>query len=71
MFVMFDETRSISKSTGGLVGYDDWFTPSRSGVRSSPEVYFCTNTAFCDQALKFNYTNDPSQTNCLFRPFPN
>jgi hypothetical protein len=25
-------------STGGLVGYDDWFTPSRSGVRFPPGV---------------------------------
>ena len=40
MFLMFDETNSISKSTGGLVGYDDWFTPSRSGVRFPPCVRF-------------------------------
>ena len=29
-----------SSSAGGLVGYDDWFTPSRSGVRFPPGVYF-------------------------------
>jgi hypothetical protein len=28
------------RSTGGLVGYDDWFTPSRSGVRFPLGVYF-------------------------------
>jgi hypothetical protein len=28
------------RSTGGLVGYDDWFTPSRSGVRFPPGVRY-------------------------------
>ena len=29
-----------NKSGDGLVGYDDWFTPSRSGVRFSVPVHF-------------------------------
>ena len=35
-----DRGHDVNKSAGGLVGYDDWFTPSRSGVRFPPGVYF-------------------------------
>ena len=34
------------ESTGGLVGYDDWFTPSRSGVRFPPGVNFACLKVF-------------------------
>ena len=55
IMLIVDASTGVKSSFGGLVGYDDWFTPSRSGVRSSPEVFW-TNLAFCDQALIITQT---------------
>ena len=38
--IVYLHVRNQARSTGGLVGYDDWFTPSRSGVRFPPCVSF-------------------------------
>ena len=56
-----------TSSTGGLVGYDDWFTPSRSGVRFSPCVlcFLFLHTYFCCFSSALSIATRTNKIGCV------